>query len=462
MRRMQGLDMALYQAETPTMHLHVVGALVLDPGSSKERWGYDTMIELLDKRLHMLPPFRWRPVNVPGDLDQPRWIEDPDFDLEAHVLRAELPRPADMEALARFVGELASSPLDRSRPLWEMHVVEEMDDGSVAVVTKLHHSFMDGGAGSEVMASIFDLDPEGDEIAPATEPWVPEPVPSPWRLLTESVGGAMERTLRLPGMAMDAGRSVLDSVQAIRNRRASFGPPLAPSTPFNGSLGSQRSVAFARGSLDSVKAVKEAFGVTVNDVILAGTTSALRTELLDRDALPDRALIAMCPVSERQSGEIDFSNRISTLPVPLPVHLGDPLERLEALHDFTLDAKDLHRAMGPGVLQQWAGVVPPVLLRAGSRAYTASGLARFLPPVFNLIVSNVPGPPVPLYLAGARVTHLFPLGPLFEGSGLNITLMSHDDVIDIGLITCASMLEDPEVLGQHLVDGIEELAALVG
>jgi len=458
MRRMQGLDTTFFQAETPTMHLHVVGVMVLDPSTAREPWGYDTVVRLLRERIHLLPPFRWRAVPVPGEVDQPRWIEDPDFDLAQHVHPVSLAAPADLPALARFVGEVAGIALDRSRPLWEMHVVEGMADGSVALVTKLHHAFMDGGAGGEVMSSMFDLTPEGDAVPPPDVAWSPEQEPNPLRLLAESAGGALSRAARLPGMMIGTTKVLADSALAIRRRRVSSGLPVGPSTPLNGALTAERTVAFARCSLDEVRETKAAFGVTVNDVMLAAATTALRAELLELDALPDRPLIAMVPVSERGAGEAEFSNRTSALSVALPVHLPDPVERLRFLHDVALDAKDLHRAMGDGVLEEWAAILPPLLVRAGVRTYTATGAAGFLPPVFNVIVSNIPGPPIPLYLAGARVTHLYPMGPLFEGAGLNITLMSHDDVIDIGVIACPAMVDDPNRLCEGFVAGLQDLA----
>jgi len=462
MRRMQGMDTTFFQAETPTMHLHVVGVLVLDPSTGSGPWGYDTVLALMEERMHLLPPFRWRAVTVPGDVDQPRWIEDPDFDLRRQVHRATLDPPADLDSLARFTGEVAGVPLDRSRPLWEMHVVEGMAGGSVALVTKLHHAYMDGGAGSEVMASMFDLTAEGEPVEPPEQPWEADEEPNPIRLLAESAGGAVSRAARLPGMLVGTAKAVVDSAQAVRGRRVDSGVPIGPSTPLNGALTPERVVAFARCSLDEVKRTKAAFGVTVNDVMLAASTTALREELLARDALPDRPLVAMVPVSERadsESGaETEFSNRTSALSVALPVQIEDPVERLMALHELALDAKDLHRAMGDGVLEEWTSIVPPFVVSGAVRAITLSGVARLLPFMGNVIVSNVPGPPIPLFLAGARVTHLYPMGPLFEGCGINVTLMSHGDVIDVGVIACPTMVDDPARLTAGFTAGLAELA----
>jgi len=461
MRRMRGLDATFYEAETPTMHLHVIGAMVLDPSTTEEPWGYDTVLRLLRDRIHLIPPFRWRPISVPGEIDQPGWIEDPDFALERHVRRARLAAPADLTELARFVGQVAGVALDRSRPLWEMHVVEGMAGGAVAIVTKLHHSYMDGGAGGDVMASIFDLTAAGGPVAPPGKPWMPESEPRRFDLLVGSAGGTAMRVARLPGLMIGTARAFPASAMAML-RRTRSGTALGPSTPLNGPLTAERVVAFARCSLDEVRRTKAAFHVTVNDVMLAAATSALRDELLSRDALPDRPLIAMVPISERGTGETEFSNRTTALSVSLPVNVADPVERLRMLHERTVAAKELHAAKGNGMLEGWAATIPPVFVKAGVRALTGTGAIRFLPPTFNVVVSNIPGPPIPLYLAGALVTHLYPMGPLFEGAGLNITLMSHGGVIDVGVMACPAMVDDPSRLGASFVAGLEELGARVG
>lgn len=459
-KRMQGVDTAFFVAETPTMHLHVVGVMLLDPSTASAGWDRGTVVDLLAERLHLLPPFRWRPVPVPGGLDQPRWIEDPDFCLEEHVVRAELPAPADHDALCAFVGEVASRPLRRDRPLWEMHVVDRLDDGSVAIVTKLHHSFMDGGAGGDVLASLFDLGPTAEPVPPPAEPWRSEVPPPPAQLLVESVGGALARTARLPTVLLDTATSLARAAQVVRERRAPETPLLGPRTPLNGSLSAERVVALTRCSLTDVKAVRAAAGVTVNDVVLAATTAALRAELLERGVVPDGPLLAMMPISERDAGDTSFSNRTTAAQVGLPVQVADPLERLATVHDMALDAKDLHRALGDGMTEGWAALLPPPLLRAAALAYTTSGAARLVPPAFNVVVSNVPGPPIPLYLGGARVTDIYPMGPLLEGAGLNITLLSQADLIDVGIIACPTMVDDPARVADRFTTAIDELVSL--
>lgn len=460
---MQALDNVFLKAETPTMPLHVLGALVFDPSEATEKWGYDTVIRLLSQRLHLIPPLRWRAVDVPRNLDRGRWIEDPDFDIRNHVHRAKLDKPADLDALAAFVGEVAAVPLDRDRPLWEMFVIEKMKGGSTALVAKLHHAFMDGGVGMEVIGSLFDLEPTGGEVPAPDEPWVPDEEPSQLRLLAEAPMGTLSRVAGLPHLLGTTAKMVSTSVGsrgAVERPAESPRGPLAPATPLNGSLTDERAMAFTRCPLDQVRRIKDAFGVTVNDVMLAAATSTLRSELRGRDALPEGSLVGMIPISERPGGDVEFSNRTASMTVGLPVHLADPVERLHLIHDMALAAKERYKIRGAGVLEEWAGIFPPWLVSVGASAFVSSGLANSIPPAFNVIISNIPGPPIPLYLAGAKVTHLFPMGPLFETCGVNITLISHDGVIDVGILTCPAQVDDPARLSRGFTAAIDELDEL--
>lgn len=458
---MQALDTVFFQAETPPMPMNVIGALVLNPAGATKPWGYDTVLELLEERVHLLAAMRWKAVPVPAGLDQPRWIEDPDFDLTNHVSRATLEEPRDLGALARFVSSVAGRPLKRDRPLWEMFVIDDMSDGSVALVAKLHHSFMDGGAGMEVIGALFDLDPAGGTVEGPDHPWKPEQPPSWTELVAQSPRGALQRLSRLPGLARTTAGMVARAVITDEGRLQRPEVNLAPDTIFNGALSADRAVAFARCSLDDVKAIKNHFGVTVNDVMLAATTSALREELLRHGSLPDDPLVAMVPISERPEGDAELSNRVAAMIVGLPTTTDDAVERLHAAHELAILGKERYAKRGAGVLEGWASMVPPIVVKLGAGAISATGVANVIPPLFNTIVSNMPGPPIPLYLAGARVTHLYPMGPLFETCGLNITLMSHDGMIDVGVLTCPEMVDDPSRLADSFLAAISELKARV-
>jgi WS/DGAT/MGAT family acyltransferase len=465
MRQLGGIDTMFVRGETPTMHLHVCGVLVLDTGGMRGDDARQRARALVAERLPLLAPFRWRLIETPGGIGAPRWIEDPDFDLDRHLHLSTLPAPGSRRELERFVANVAGTPLDRDRPLWEMYVVDGITDdaigGSVAVVTKLHHAFMDGGAGAEIMASLFDLEPDADTPAPVDD-WVPEPVPSTTELLVDAAATGLSRAGRIPatlartaaGMTGLIG-AMFPSVDGARQGTT------APRTPFNGALTPDRSVVLGGCSLADVKRVKTAFGVTVNDVVLAAVTTSLRRELGALgalDALGNRPLVAAVPVSVRPADlERGFGNHTSAMMVPLPAHLADPVERLHAIHAVADHTKQQHQAMGSDLLESWAGLVPPWAISAGSRTASTLGLSRFAPPLFNLIVSNVQGPPIDLYLAGAKVTAIYPLGPLMDGCGLNVTVISQGDTLHIGLVADPSLVAHPHALTEGLGAGVDEL-----
>jgi len=463
MRTLNGMDTMFIQGETPTMHLHVVGVLILDPSTAPGGWRPERLEEMLEARLHLIAPFRWRVVTVPGGIDHPRWIEDPDFDLRRHVHRVTLTPPGGPEELARFVSEVASHQLDRRRPLWEIWAVDGLADGTVALVSKMHHAIMDGGGGSDLMASMFDLVPEGSPIPEPEEIWQPEEPPGAGRLVAEAIENAIARTAEFPSTLVRTARGLVQSARTMADQRAANAAPpfLAPPTPLNGPLTAERRVALARCDFDEVRRAKTAFGTTVNDVVLAAASSAMRSYLLKRDALPPGPLVASVPVSVRTSGD-NFGNQTSNIMVPLPTQLEDPVERLRVIHEQSAAAKAMHLAMGEDWIESWVGLAPPPLITAAARVFCGLGLSRLLPPVINLIVSNMPGPPFPLYCAGARVLATYPMGPLIEGTGLNLTVLSQSGDLDIGVMACPDLVDDAEAISTGFVDGVEELVDAAG
>lgn len=465
MRQLGGIDSMFVGAETSTMHLHVVGVLKVDVREMRAVDPREHIRDLVAERIPLLEPFRWRLVETPGGLGAPHWIDDPDFDIDRHVLLTSLRSPGSGAELERYVGTVAGTPLNRDRPLWEMHLVDGLEDGQVAVVTKLHHAFMDGGAGSEVMASLFDLDPDDDQPAPV-DTWQPESVPSVWDLLAGIPAATVNRTVKIP-------ETVIRTVAGIGGLLGAMFPTadrdprsyLSPRTPYNGTLTPRRVVALADCSLGDVKRVKKAFGVTVNDVVLAGVAHALRTDLIELGALDDlgeRPLSVAVPISVRPSDlERDFGNHTSIMMVPLPTQIDDPVERLRAIHDFAMGTKENHQAMGPDLLEDWAALFPPWAVSAWARTTERFGLDTLTPPLFNVIVSNVQGPPIPLYLAGGRVTGIYPLGPLMSGNGLNITVISQCDRLHVGLIGEPSLVAHPNAIADGVAEGIDELLRLI-
>ena len=446
MQRLSGMDASFIHMETPDMHLHVVGTIVLDPSTMPGGYSFDTIRRTIAERIHLIPPFRRKLLTVPFNLGNPVWVEDADFDLDGHIHRIGVPAPYTMRELAEIVNDVASRPLDRSRPLWEMWVVEGLEEGHVALVSKIHHSAIDGVTGADMMVHLFDLAPEGAEIEPPGE-WRPEPAPSDLQLIRDAIASTITQPVRLARMLVKTGQGLVSAVQIQRNREEGRpGPTLpfsAPQTPFNGAITGHRAVAFGRASLDDMKLVKNAFGTTVNDVVLAACTTSLRRWLLDHGGLPDKSLVASVPISVHGETSDDAgTNRVSAMMVPLPILIEDPVEQLLAIREDTKSAKEVHRALGADTLTGLAEFAPPRLLNQASRLYSRLNLADRHRPVHNLVVSNVPGPPIPLYCAGGRVLATYPMGPILEGAGLNLTVLSNMGNVDFGAIACREMVPD--------------------
>ena len=460
MRYLGGMDTMFVRAETRSMLLHVTGVLLLDPTTSR----IDTRKKvhgLIAARVPALPPLRWRLIEPPGGMGALRWIEDPDFELDRHVRYSSVPPPGAHADLEAMVAEVASTPLDRDRPLWEMHVIDGLADGSMAVIWKFHHAFMDGGGGMGVIGRIFDLDPDAD-MATLPDQRQVDHVPSRWDLLVGTPRDVLSRLGHLPGVAATTAAGIGGLVGSMFPGRSNDGGrSLAPRSPYNGPLSDHRVVALGDASLPDVKLVKTAFGVTVNDVVLAAVAASLRAHLGAETATAQGPLTAAVPVSVRPEGmEDDYGNHTSAMMVSLPTHLDDPLDRLMAIHESSVQTKEQHRAMGPDLIERWAEVIPPWVISAGANLVGRFGLGAHLPPVFNVIVSNVAGPPMPIYLAGAEVTAIYPLGPLMEGGGLNISVISRCDRIHVGVIGDPTLVTDPSAIVTGFARGIDELLAI--
>ncbi|CAN5807592.1 wax ester/triacylglycerol synthase family O-acyltransferase [soil metagenome] len=464
MQRLSGMDASFLYLETPSMLMHVTGTIVLDPAGMEGGYRWEAFKEMLAERIHLLPPFRRRLVTVPFGLGHPVWIEDPDFDLDAHVRRAAVPAPGSMHELAEIVGDLAGRPLDRSRPLWEMWVVEGLADGHIAIVTKMHHSAIDGASGADLMAHIFDLDPDDVTVPPDDGSWQPEQAPSDLSLAAKALATQATSPVRMVRLMGKTVGSMADIVRQRVGRPSDAVPsPMpfgAPRTPFSGAITSHRSVAFARTSLDDFKHVKNAFGTTVNDVVLAASAVSLRHWLIDRGGLPDKPLVASVPVSVRGDDSEGLGNQVSAMLVNLPVQLDDPAAILGEIQQNTKGAKELHGAIGADMLQDWSEFAPPAVLARVARFYSSWNLADHHAPMHNLVISNMPGPPIPLYCAGARVLSTYPMGPVMEGAGLNITVLSNMGNVDFGAIACRELVPDIWDIATGFSAAVDELVKL--
>jgi len=466
MERLSGLDAAFLAFETPSAHMQVMAVAVLDPATVPDPAQrepaafFERVHTLLESRLHLVPPLRHRLVEVPFGLHVPMWIEDPDFDLSFHLRRAALPRPGGPQELAGFVADVASRPLDRSHPLWESYVVEGLEHGYVAYVAKLHHSLIDGAAGVEILTALFDLAPDAplESVEPEGEEWTPDRVPSDLEMLGRATAAIGQRPLHFMQAAANLVPGLWRAVRRARADSLDVALPLtAPRLSMNRTISARRVVAFSSVSLAEVKSVRRALGLTVNDVVLAIATGALRTYLERRGELPDKPLIASVPTSVRVENDQGFGNRVSSMFAALPVEITDPVERAKSVARFMSGAKQVHEDVGGSTLHDWAQTAAPIVFSRAMKMYTNLHVGERFRPVINLVISNVPGPPFPLYFAGARLMAIHPLGPIFDDCGLNLTVMSYEDHIDFGFIACRELVRDVGALAAAIPDALTEL-----
>lgn len=465
MEKLTGLDAAFLYLETPSLHMHVSMAAVFDRSTVPGGYSWEKLRQLVGDRLALAPVFRRRLVEVPFRLGHPYWVDDDHFDLDYHMRRAALPSPGGMEELAELVGDVCSRQLDRTKPLWEMYIVEGLRDGNIALVSKIHHSTIDGVSGAELLAKLFDLDPDPlNAPVPDGRSSGPDRIPSDVELVGRALLARLRQPLDVTRLAWKTGRAVLDVRrvrQAPSTAKAAL-PLTTPRTSLNAAITPHRKVAFASISLDDVKRLKNEVGTTVNDVVLAICTGALRHWLMERDELPDQPLVATVPVSVAPKVPRPGANRVSAMWVALPCQEDDPLKRLLSIRESTKGAKEEHAALGAEVLLDWAEHATPNVFSAAARAYTRLKLAERHRPIHSLVISNVPGPDFPLYLAGAQMVAGFPLGPVMDGAGLNITVMSYRGVLNWGFMACAETVAKVGELASGVPDALEELLESAG
>ncbi len=463
MERLSGMDAAFLYLETDAGHMHVAMVGIYDISTMADGYSFERFKQHIAERLHVVAPFRRRLVEVPFQFHHPVWIEDPDFDLDYHVRRVTCPAPGGRRELAEVAGEIASVPLDRSRPLWEAWIVEGLKQDRIGFIVKVHHAAIDGSSGAEIMTALYDLSPDAAPVEPVDLPT--ERVPSDLELLSYATVSKLRRARDVVPLASRTIGSVSALVRNALDDSSKHGavPLTAPRTPFNHSIGPRRSVAFARVPLDETKAIKEALGVKVNDVVLELCSATLRRYLQLHDALPDDPLLAVCPVSVRTDDEANTGgNKVSAMFASLATNLDDPRDRLETIRTSTEGAKEDHNAIGARTLTDWAEWAAPRTFGLASRLYSSMNLADQHRPIHNLVISNVPGPPFPLYLAGAELVAAYPMGPIMDGAGLNITVLSYRNHIDIGFLADAELVPDVWEVAAQVRPAFEDLRELAG
>jgi diacylglycerol O-acyltransferase / wax synthase len=439
------VDALFFSAETPAQHLHVLATLVLDR-SSGPGGDYELFQSRVAERFHLIEPLRRRPV--PGLLGRTVWMDDPDIHLQRHLHHVVLAEGGGLEALAETASDVASYPLPRDRPLWEAWFVEGFEKGQMAVIAKVHHSAVDGVSGIFALSAFFDLEPF-PETPHATRWHQPAPLKS-----TAVLKARMEGARRRPAEVLKgATRLATSGVQLVRsNNECTPLPCTGPRMSYNRTLSPRRSVAFTTLKVDDVKRIARGFDASVNDVVVALCAGVLRRYAIQCDELPDRPLVAAIPVSERLPEHGAAGNQMSFMIYALPVHLADPGERIDFVRRSAARAKELHSRAGRGLLAAVAALAPKVAMGPAMRALSSLHAADALPPMINVLISNIRGPELPLYVAGASLKSIFPMGPVIEGVGLGITAVSYQDEFAFGFIACSDLVSDIRdfSLGLHL------------
>jgi WS/DGAT/MGAT family acyltransferase len=452
--RLSGLDSSFLHLEHDSAHMHVAGVTVFE-GTAPS---YEELVEQITLRLHLVPRYRQRLAFVPFNQGRPVWVDDPHFKPTYHVRHTALPRPGGEEQLKRLAGRVFSQPLDRTRPLWELWLVEGLAEDRFAVLSKTHHALVDGISGVDIATVLFDAAPHPMPVAAPDHEWIPRPLPSDAQLLADAL---LERTIA-PAEIVRGIRAAFRGPRTIARKAgetlvavgamAWAGLRPAPPSPFNVKIGPHRRFTWLRSELADFKAVKNALGGTVNDVVLAVVAGALgRYMRLHGEPTDGVVLKAMVPMSTRADVERGaLGNRVTAMWAPLPVGMTDPVERLREISEAMRGIKESGQAVGAEVLTRISGFAPPTIMAQAARLQARQR-------VFNLVVTNVPGPQMPLYMLGRELESIYPMVPLAQNTALGIAIMSYNGQLNFGLTADYDALPDVETLVEELRSSIEEL-----
>lgn len=456
--RMTGFDAGFLYMETPSVHMHTLKIAILE---ADDALSYDAFVAGILARLKRLPPLRRRVVEVPFGLNHPVWVTQRRIDVPHHIRKHRIGGDGSMRELEQLIGMIASTPLHRDRPLWELHYCEGLEGGKVAVVGKMHHALADGAAANALLANVTDVRSAATPEAVQEEYATTDKLPGRLDLLRHAWADAARQLLDLPDLLR---RTFLGVRGVIRARRAGAKVPVpvlhAPRVSFNGALTPLRSFATVTLPLAELKRIRTQHeGVTLNDIVLATASGALRRWLAAHDEHPASSLLAGVPVSTDERGAVPRlgGNQVSNLFTTLATDVEDPVARLRRISETTAHAKEIHAQLGASILIDWSQFTPPRPFAAAVRAYSRLRAASWHPAAFSAIVSNVPGPREPAAVGGARLADLFSVGPLVDGIGLNITVWSYVDRMNFSLLACPDLLPDVQVLASYFPAALAEL-----
>jgi len=456
--RLSAIDAGFLAQEKANTHMHIGGLALLEG----EPPALGDFLAHIESRLHLVPRYRQKLAVPPLETGRPLWVDDPTFNLAYHVRHTALPPPGEEAALLDLCARIFSQRLDRSKPLWELWLVEGLERGGFALVTKTHHALVDGIAGVDLSTVLFDLAPEGPgRDGDGSEPWIPKPEPSPAELAARGVQGAVRTVAEVATGALGAVAKPGEALERAREVAAGIGEVAwtalnaPPDTPFNVPPGPHRRIQIVRAGLDELKLVKDAFGTTVNDVVLAVVTGALSFFLQARGRRTEGLeLKAAVPVSVRSGNQRGtLGNQLTQVMAPLPVFLDDPLARLRYVKHAMDGLKESRQALAASAIASLQGFAPPTLHAQASRL-NFSG--RF----FNLLVTNVPGPQFPLYVLGRRLSEIFPIPFLVGERALAVAIMSYDGKVGFGLLGDYDALPDLDVVAEGVEASLAQLVAL--
>lgn len=466
MEQLSGQDASFVYLETPTTPMHIGSVGIYDPSTAPGGFvRFKDILRHVESRLDKARSFRQKLVRVPFDIDHPYWVEDANFDIEYHIRHMALPKPGDWRQLCIQVARLHARPMDLNRPLWEFNIIEGLDNipgippGSFALMAKVHHAAIDGMSGVELSAAVHDIEPKAVEENYKSD-WKPEDDPAIGEMLFRTWLNSVKQPVRfaqtlantVPGIAR-LSKQVSGGDVSLRNAK------MAPKTKLNGKVSSHRVWDGAVFQLSDIRAVKGRIeGATVNDVILTIIGGGLRKYLKLHNDLPKQSLSAMAPISVRAEGEKEaLGNLVSAMVVPLGTHIEDPAERLRFVHDETRNSKAMTNAVGARTLTDYSQFIPSGLAGLAARLYTRLGAANLHSPVFNVVATNVPGPRVPLYFAGAKMVRMMGTGPVYDGMGMINAIYSYGPEIAIAFTADRELVPDPAVYAAALYESFDEL-----
>ncbi len=457
MKRLSGWDAVLLYSETPNVHMHTLKIAVIELDPDRRDFDIDTFRRVIHSRLYKLEPFCYQLVDIPLKMHHPMWRENCEVDLTYHIRPWRLPAPGGRRELDEAIGEIASTPLDRRHPLWEMYFVEGLANNRIAVVGKIHHALADGVAAANLLARGMDLQPGPQRESGA---YRPDPAPTRGELVRSAIADHVRHIGRIPRTIGYTAQGINRVRRSTRKLSPELTRPFTPPPSFmNHMLTPERRFATATLALADVKETSKRLGVTINDMVLALSSGALRTLLLRYDGKSDHPLLASVPVSFDFSPERISGNYFTGMLVALPVDIDDPLERVRLSHDNAVSAKESHQLMGPELVSRWAAYFPPAPTESLFRRLANQ---RGQNKVLNLNVSNVPGPREHGRVGGALVTEIYSVGPLTAGSGLNITVWSYVDQLNVSVLADGATVDDPHEVTEALIDDFVEIRRAAG